>query len=197
MVSTVYVGLALTSHNSSSLGTATFDNVTVQPGWPVAPAAPVGLTAKASDGSVALNWSASATATNYFIKRSTTSGSGYTSAATNASLAFTNTGLANGTLYYFVVSAVNASGESTNSTQVSARPTSSASVAMNASNAAGQLQISWPADHTGWQLQSQTNNLDVGLGTNWINVSASAQTNQMTLPINATGSVFFRLVRPY
>ncbi|HEV2437741.1 MAG TPA: cellulase family glycosylhydrolase [Verrucomicrobiae bacterium] len=33
MSSSVYVGLALTSHNSSSLGTATFDNVTV-PGWP-------------------------------------------------------------------------------------------------------------------------------------------------------------------
>jgi hypothetical protein len=68
---------------------------------------------------------------------------------------------------------------------------------MNAANAAGQLQISWPADHTGWQLQSQTNNLTSGLGTNWINVSASAQTNQMTLPINAIGAVFFRLVRPY
>jgi alpha-L-arabinofuranosidase len=198
MVPTVYVGLALTSHNSSSLGTATFDNVTVQPGWPVAPAAPACLTATAGDGSVALNWSASATATNYFVKRSTTSGSGYTSAATNESLAFTNTGLANGTLYYFVISAVNASGESTNSTQVSARPTSSASVAMNTANAAGQLQISWPADHTGWQLQSQTNNLTSGLGTNWLNVPGSDQTNQSAWLLDPTnGSVFFRLVRPY
>ena len=198
MTSTVYVGLALTSHNSSSLGTATFDNVTVQPGWPVAPAAPAGLTATAGDGSVALNWSASATATNYFVKRSTTSGSGYTAVATNTSLAFTNMGLNNGTLYYYVVSALNGAGESTNSTQISARPTSSASVAMNAANAAGQLQISWPADHTGWQLQSQTNNLTSGLGTNWVNVPASMQTNQMTVPLNSTnGSVFFRLVRPY
>ena len=189
--------MALTSHNSSSLGTATFDNVTVQPGWPVAPAAPAGLTATAGDGSVALNWSASATATNYFVKRSTVSGSGYSAVATNTSLTFTNTGLSNGTLYYYVVSALNGAGESTNSTQVSARPTSSASVAMNAANAAGQLQISWPADHTGWQLQSQTNNLASGLGTNWVNLPVSMQTNQMTVPINATGSVFFRLVRPY
>jgi len=198
MSNTVLVGLALTSHNSSSLGTATFDNVTVQPGWPVAPAAPAGLTATAGDGSVVLNWSASATATNYFVKRSTTSGSGYVSIATNASLAFTNTGLANGTLYYFVVSATNSFGESTNSTEVSARPTSSASVAMNAANAAGQLQISWPADHTGWQLQSQTNDFTTGLGTNWVNMTGSDQTNQMTVPLNSTnGSVFFRLVRPY
>jgi hypothetical protein len=80
---------------------------------------------------------------------------------------------------------------------VSARPTSVASIAISVTNLPGQLLFGWPADHTGWQLQSQTNNLTSGLGTNWINVSASAQTNQMTLPINAIGAVFFRLVRPY
>jgi hypothetical protein len=71
-------------------------------------------------------------------------------------------------------------------------------VAMNTANAAGQLQISWPADHTGWQLQSQTNSLAVGLSSNWVNVSSSAQTNQAPVPVNVTnGAVFFRLVRPY
>jgi aryl-phospho-beta-D-glucosidase BglC (GH1 family) len=162
------------------------------------PPAPAGLTAVAGNAHVVLNWNAASTATGYKIKRSLTSGSGYVNIATNANLTFTNTGLANGTLYYFVVSATNSFGESTNSTQVSARPTSSAPVAMNAANAAGQLQISWPADHTGWQLQSQTNNLASGLGTNWVNVTGSDQTNQMTMPLNATqGAVFFRLVRPY
>ncbi len=92
------------------------------------------------------------------------------------------------------VSALNGVGESTNSTQVSARPTSVASVAMNVANAAGQLQISWPADHTGWQLQSQTNSLSA----NWVDVTGSDQTNQMTMPVDAAnGAVFFRLVRPY
>jgi alpha-L-arabinofuranosidase len=163
----------------------------------VPPSAPTGLTAVAGDANVALSWSASATATNYFVKRSLTSGTGYTSIATNASLAFTNTGLVNGTLYYFVVSAVNAFGESTNSAQVSARSTSSAPVAISATNASGQLRISWPTDHTGWQLQSQTNSLGVGLGTNWINVTGTIQTNQVVLPLNAAGgAVFFRLVRP-
>jgi len=47
-------------------------------------------------------------------------------------------------------------------------------------------------------LQAQTNNLTSGLGTNWVNLPASMQTNQMTVPLNSTnGSVFFRLVRPY
>jgi regulation of enolase protein 1 (concanavalin A-like superfamily) len=197
MASTVYVGLALTSHNTSSLGTATFDNVTVLPGWPVAPAAPAGLTATAGDGSVALNWSASATATNYFVKRSTVSGSGYTTVATNASLTFTNTGLNNGTLYYFVVSALNAYGESTNSAQISARPTSFAPTQLGFATVNNQLQLNWPADHTGWQLQSQTNSLAAGLGTNWVNIAGSPQTNQLLLPMNAAdGAVFFRLVNP-
>ena len=96
------------------------------------------------------------------------------------------------------VSALNGGGESTNSTQVIARPTSSASVAMNAASAAGQLQISWPADHAGWQLQSQTNSLAVGLSTNWVNVAGSTQTNLLLLPLDTVdGTVFFRLVRPY
>ena len=162
------------------------------------PPAPAGLAAVAGDAQVALNWNAASTATGYKIKRSLTSGSGYANIATNASLTFTNNGLANGTLYYFVVSATNSFGESTNSAPVSALPTSSASVAMNAANAAGQLQITWPADHTGWQLQSQTNDFTTGLGTNWINVTGLDQTNLMTMPLNSgNGSVFFRLVRPY
>jgi hypothetical protein len=158
------------------------------------PPAPAGLAAVAGNAQVALNWNAASTATGYKIKRSLTNGSGYVNIVTNASLTFTNNGLANGTLYYFVVSATNSFGESTNSTQVSARPTSVASIAISVTNLPGQLLFGWPADHTGWQLQSQTN----GLGTNWVNMPGSDQTNQMTVPLNSTnGSVFFRLVRPY
>jgi hypothetical protein len=161
------------------------------------PAAPTNLVATIGDASVALSWSASSNATSYYVKRSLTSGSGFTTVATNASLTYTNTGLSNGTLYYFVVSAVGAAGEGTNSLAVSARPTSSAPVTVSAASVAGQLQMSWPADHTGWQLQSQTNNLSTGLSTNWVNISSSAETNQLAVPVNpANGAVFFRLVRP-
>jgi fibronectin type 3 domain-containing protein len=162
------------------------------------PSAPTNLVATVGDASVALSWSASSNATSYFVKRSIVNGGGYTAIATNTSLTCTNSGLTNGTLYYFVVSALDAFGESANSTQVSARPTSSAPVAVGATNAPGQLKISWLADHTGWMLQSQTNSLTGGLGTNWVNVSSSAQTNQVTVPMSTTnGAVFFRLVRPY
>ncbi len=126
MSNTVLIGLALTSHNNTNLCTATFDNVTVQPGWPVAPAAPAGLAAVAGNAQVALNWNAVTNATSYNVKRSTTNNGPYTVVASGVTATnYSDTGLAAATTYYYVVSAVNVGGESTNSTQVSARPTSS------------------------------------------------------------------------
>ncbi len=59
------------------------------------------------------------------------------------------------------------------------------------------LQITWPADRIGWRLESQTNTLGVGLGTNWVTVAGSSATNQMMFPFGlGSGSVFFRLVYP-
>lgn len=58
----------------------------------------------------------------------------------------------------------------------------------------GNIVLSWPADHTGWMLQVQTNTLSAGLGTNWVNVPNSTTTNSYSVPINtASGSVFYRL----
>ena len=60
-----------------------------------------------------------------------------------------------------------------------------------------QLQLSWPPDHTGWTLQSQTNPPGAGLGTNWVRMMNSSGTNQMLIPLDtANASVFFRLVYP-
>ncbi len=59
------------------------------------------------------------------------------------------------------------------------------------------LNLSWPSDHTGWTLQSQTNSTSAGLKTNWVDVAGSAGTNQVTIPITATnGCVFFRMKYP-
>lgn len=59
------------------------------------------------------------------------------------------------------------------------------------------LQVSWPADHTGWWLEVQTNDLASGLGTNWETVSGSNVTNQMFIPISTSSdAVFYRLVYP-
>ena len=59
------------------------------------------------------------------------------------------------------------------------------------------LKLSWPADHTGWRLQVQTNSLAQGLGANWFDVANATTTNQITLPNTATnGAVFYRMVFP-
>jgi hypothetical protein len=63
--------------------------------------------------------------------------------------------------------------------------------------AGGQLTLSWPADHTGWRLQVQSNSLAIGLGTNWVTVPNSTATNQVSVPVStADGAVFYRLVYP-
>lgn len=57
-----------------------------------------------------------------------------------------------------------------------------------------QLTLTWPADHTGWTLQSQTNSINTGLSTTWYNVPGSTTINQMTFTINpANPTVFYRL----
>jgi len=90
------------------------------PGTP--PPAPTGLGATAGNAQVSLAWTASAGATSYHLKRSTTSGGPYTQVAAPSTTSAIDTGLTNGTTYYYVVSALNAVGESANSAQVSATP---------------------------------------------------------------------------
>jgi len=59
------------------------------------------------------------------------------------------------------------------------------------------LTLSWPLDHTGWQLQAQTNNSATGLDTNWVVVTGSTATNLMAIPLDpANNSVFYRLAHP-
>jgi hypothetical protein len=76
-------------------------------------------------------------------------------------------------------------------------PVSTTPVTLIAGKNNGQIQLSWPADHTGWRLQMQTNPLKTGLGTNWVDVSGSTSVDTTNIPVDITnGSVFFRLVYP-
>ncbi|HUZ08088.1 MAG TPA: hypothetical protein VMV89_11445, partial [Candidatus Paceibacterota bacterium] len=123
MASTAYIGLALTSHNNSSLCAATFDNVTA-PGWATStvPASPVGLSAGGWDSAVTLKWLAASGASSYNVKRAITNGGPYAIVSNVTTTNYTDTGLINGTNYYYVVSALNTAGESANSAQASATP---------------------------------------------------------------------------
>jgi hypothetical protein len=120
MGTTVYVGLALTSHNNSSLCTATFDNVSL-PGWlnVLPPPAPASLAATPANGQANLVWSASVGATSYNVRRALTDGGPYTFLANVSTPNYTDTSLSNGVAHYYVVSALNIAGESANSLQAS------------------------------------------------------------------------------
>jgi endoglucanase len=145
MAATVYVGLALTSHNNSSLCTATFDNVTV-PGWPnwTVPSAPTSLSGLAQDAQAALTWTASGNTISYNVKRSTLNGGPYTPVANVTTTNYTDPGLTNSTTYYYVVSALNPAGESGNSPQASVTPQSFAPTGLSAlAVSATQINLNW------------------------------------------------------
>ena len=59
------------------------------------------------------------------------------------------------------------------------------------------LSLSWPADHLGWILQSQTNSLSTGISTNWFDVPGSASSTSAVINMNpANATVFYRLRHP-
>jgi autotransporter-associated beta strand protein len=78
----------------------------------------------------------------------------------------------------------------------------SSAIASNPTNitfsvSGGTLSLSWPADHLGWILQSQTNSLSVGLSTNWVDVTGSAAITSTNIAISAgVPTAFYRLRHP-
>ena len=117
-------------------------------GQTTAPAAPTGLAATPGNAQVLLTWAATANATGYTVKRSTTTGGPYTAIASQPTTSFTDTPLTNGTKYSYVVSASNSAGASPNSAEVSATPTLAppavpTGLAATAGNA--QVTLTWNA----------------------------------------------------
>ena len=194
MASSALVGLAVTSHNSSTLCIATFDNVTA-PGWPLLPGAPVGLTATAGNALVALTWSPTNGATSYNLKCATNNGGPYTVFTNVITTVCTNAGLTNGTTYYYVVSALNIAGESANTAPASATPQAPPPLLISLSGA--NLMFSWPTNASGFSLQTTTN-LASG---NWTDIPSAAPqiTNGQWLvafPLSTnTDSAFYRLAK--
>jgi hypothetical protein len=85
---------------------------------------------------------------------------------------------------YTTTGAIGAVNVTTSSTQTN--------VVLTAAN--NTLTLSWPLDHTGWILQAQTNDVTVGLSTNWADVAGSSATNQVVVPVDPNnGTVFYRL----
>ncbi len=71
---------------------------------------------------------------------------------------------------------------------------------LTSSASGGSLNLSWPADHLGYRLLTQTNNLNLGVSANlndWATVPGSAATNSISFPITTTNlNNYYRLVYP-
>ncbi len=191
-----FAGLAVCSRTTSALDISTFDNVATAAWTSPSPDTPTGLAAVAGNSQVTLTWNASTNADNYNLARSITNGGPYGIVGSSLTVpAFTDTGVTNGTLYYYVVSSVNPVGQSGNSVQVSALPTSSSPPKVSVATGGHQIQLSWPADHLGWILQ--TNSVGLMAANQWFSLPGSSSVTNINIPIvpGAT-NVFFRLVYP-
>ena len=71
---------------------------------------------------------------------------------------------------------------------------------MTNSYANGVLTLSWPLDHVGWRLLSQTANLANGVSSNtndWTTVTGSAATNTVLITVDPTKpGGYYRMVYP-
>jgi hypothetical protein len=86
---------------------------------------------------------------------------------------------------------------STNSFSVVVVPNTVATNIAALNSGGTNLTLSWPADHTGWRLEIQTNTLAKGIGTNWATFTGSSATNQEIIAIVRTNNtVFFRMAYP-
>jgi hypothetical protein len=167
---------------------------------PPPPAAPTNLTTTVNNVLVNLSWSSVTNATAYNLKRALVTGGPYTNHIYDAlpSTNYSDTVVTNGVEYFYVVTGTNAGGESQASAQAEAIPQPSLTpVSLGLSESGEQFQLDWPADHTGWRLEIQTNDAGAGISNNWSTYSGSVSTDQATVPISRTnGSVFLRLIYP-
>ena len=127
-----------------------------------APAVPTGLTATAANAQVNLTWNASAGATGYYVKRSTSSGTEMQIAAQSAT-AYSDNSVSNGTTYYYVVSAYNSYGQSANSAEVNATPAvppPPAPAGLTANVVDSQVALTWPSSSgaTSYNVKRSTTN---------------------------------------
>jgi hypothetical protein len=75
-------------------------------------------------------------------------------------------------------------------------PVNTNSAPIGALRSGNTLTLSWPTDHQGWRLQSQTNTAGVGITTNWITVPGSTNVTSTNITIGTNGNVFYRMVYP-
>jgi autotransporter-associated beta strand protein len=211
-------GSAITVTNATLGGTGLIKGpVTVQTGATLAPGASIGTltvsnTLTLAAGSQTVMEINAATGTNDQVRGLTTVNYGGTLVVTNlagtasAGQSFQLFSAASRTGNFSSISPTNAgAGLVWNFNPTNGVLTALATVALNPTNVTASvsgtnLTLSWPADHTGWTLLSQTNHLNMGLSANtndWMRLPGSSATNSVVIPILPTQpGGYYRLVYP-
>lgn len=156
----MYIGLAVTSHDNSLLNTSVFDNVKVTTGTvtaPTLPAAPNNLVATAASSTrVDLSWSDQSTNEDGFsIERSTAGGAFAVLANVGANVTtYANSGVTASTAYTYRVRATNTAGNSAYSNSASVTTPSGTNTASPPSNLVAtansttQITLAWSDNST-------------------------------------------------
>jgi autotransporter-associated beta strand protein len=82
---------------------------------------------------------------------------------------------------------------------VSTVNTNATNITFSVTGGGTTLNLTWPADHTGWRLETQSNAVAIGLNptnTAWTTVAGSTLVNTTNFPIAGKGAVFYRLIYP-
>jgi len=148
------------------------------------PPVPTGLQAVGGNGLVALSWTAAAGATNYNVKRSTSSGA-ETTIGNSSTAVYTDTNVVNGQTYYYVVSASNSIGEGDNSSEVIATPVARTAISIDfqgGSAANGTPSAMAATEYAGQVLVTNWNTAAGVSGT----VSSLAQSDGTTATASVT-----------
>jgi autotransporter-associated beta strand protein len=222
LINSNFASAALTVSNGATLGGqgTLAGAVTILAGGILSPGASVGTLTLNSNltiaGNLFIEVDKATLQTNDFVSVSrvlTNSGTGtvtLTNRNSNPAFAFAandrfyifNKGLSNGAAMAIVPATPGPGLAWTNLLAVDGSIGIVATVAVNPTNitssvSGNQLTLSWPQDHTGWTLQSQTNSRNVGLTGTWYPVGGSTATNSMTFTTDpANPTVFFRLTYP-
>ncbi len=188
--------------------------VTVQSGATLAPGASIGAlsisnTLTLQAGSQTVMEINAATGTNDLVRGITTVNYGGTLVITNLAgnvspgQTFKLFSAANRTGNFSAVTA--APGVTWNFNPTNGVLTAISAVATNPTNLTASvsgtnLTLSWPANHTGWTLLSQTNNLSLGISAHandWLRLPGSSATNQIIIPLAPNQPAgYYRLVYP-
>jgi hypothetical protein len=157
---------------------------------PLPPTTPTGLSATVTYGQVNLSWSASSSATSYYVERALTSGGPYTIIANTSGTSYADTGLSNGTTYYYVVSAVGAGGVSGISAElIVTLPTLLPPTGLTATTNFNLVKLTWSAS-AGAASYNVKRSTSTGTETTIANVTATTYSDTTVL----NGSTYYYVV---